>query len=334
MGYVLSGFGALIAAPETTYGTKVTGTDAMLVRDDADLNHDDSFNEVTELRLTSSGTAPERVHNKLDASFTLDLGPMQDIVNGTPSAHPLFIASGHSVAYEGTTPGTGNYVQYKPKSSAFGSASLIYFYKDETTGFYSQVDHLGYRCNVTLSITPGEYFGLSVEGSALHEVPAPFASGTAPATYGLNLGRYTNKCWSCTIDNGGGAEAVKLVSFELVRNLEVSANTDDVTACADGVDEILATSGAPTATLVIELESQHFATSGADNVWTSAHAGTDLEIVLTRDDGDQSVTITLPKARVQDLQIGSGDRRRQITMALYLQPTSGDDEYTIRWEVL
>jgi hypothetical protein len=128
----------------------------------------------------------------------------------------------------------------------------------------------------------------------------------------------------------------RLVSFELNRNLEIVANTDDVTACGDGVAEIEATSGAPIATLVFELEADHLATSGDNNFVYDVHENpTDLEIVLVHDSGDgQTITITLPKARGQDQQIGSGDRRRQVTLALYLQPTTTDDEYSIRWEVV
>lgn len=335
MGYVLANFGALAAIAETTYGVKVTPTDALLVRDDADLTHDDSFNEQEILRLSASGVAPARQHNKLDASFTVNIGPMQDSINGSPSIHPLMIASGHSVAYEGTTPGAGNFVEYKPRSSGFGSATLVYFYKDESNGNRSTLDHLGFRGNAIFTIAPDEDFGLQIEGSALHGFPSVFATPTAPATQGKGLGSYPNKCWSATIDKGAGAEAVRLVSFELNRGLEVVANTGDVTACGDGVPEIEVTPGNIVGTLVIELEAKHVATSGDDNFWYAIHdADIDCEVVLTRDDGVQSVTITLPKVRFQDVQIASGDRRRQLTMAFIAQPTSGDDEYTIRWEVL
>jgi hypothetical protein len=337
MGYVLAGFGALAAAVETTYGTKVTPTDALLVNDDADQAHDDSFNEVTTLRLSSSGDAPVRQHNKLDLSATVRIGPMQDIDSGRPSIHPLMVASGHAFDEAGVGgAGSGNYIEYTPRSSGFGSASLVYYMKDETTGNRSITDYLGYRCNATFSITPGEDFAVQVEGSSLHGFPAPFATPTAPATYGLSLGSYPNKCWSLTIDKGAGPEVARLVSFELNRNLEIVANTDDVTACGDGVAEIEATSGAPIATLVFELEADHLATSGDNNFVYDVHENpTDLEIVLVHDSGDgQTITITLPKARGQDQQIGSGDRRRQVTLALYLQPTTTDDEYSIRWEVV
>lgn len=334
MGYVLANVGALMAAAETTYGVKVTPTDALLVRDDADQTHDDTFNEQVTLRLSSSGTAPARQHNKLDLSATINIGPMADIINGSPSIHPLMIASGHAVAYEGTTPGTGNFVEYTPKSSGFGSATLVYLYKDESNGNNSTLDYLGYRCNAIFSITPGEDFGVQVEGSGLHAFPAPFAVVTAPATYGKSLGSYPNKCWSATVDKGAGAEAVRLVSFELNRGLEVVANTDDVTACGDGVAEIEATSGQIAGTLVIEMEAAHVATSGDNNFWFAAHdADIDCEIVLTRDDGDQTVTITVPKARFTEIQVENADRRRQLTMPFIAQPTAGDDEYTIRWEV-
>lgn len=337
MGYVLAGFGALAAAVETTYGTKVTPTDALLVNDDADQTHDDSFSEVVTLRLSSSGEAPTRQHNKLDLSATVRIGPMNDIDSGQPSIHPLMIASGHAFTEAGVGgAGSGNFIEYKPRSSGFGSASLVYYYKDETTGNRSILDYLGYRCNATFSITPGEDFAIAAEGSALHGFPAPFATPTAPATYGLGLGSYPNKCWTCTIDKGAGAVEVRLVSFELNRNLEIVANVDDVTACGDGVAEIEATSNAPSATLVFELEAAHITTSGSNNFLYDEHEnGTPMEIVLTHDSGDgQTITITLPSAVAQDTQIGSGDRRRQVTMSLYLQPTSGDDEYSIRWEVV
>lgn len=335
MGYIVANLGALAAIAETTYGVKVTPTDAMLVRDDADLTHDDSFSEQEILRLSASGVAPARQHNKLDASFTVNIGPMQDAINGSPSIHPLLIASGHGVTYEGASTGTGNFVEYKPISSGYGSATLVYFYKDESNGNRSTLDHLGFRANAIFTITPGEDFGLQIEGSALHSFPAAFATPTAPATQGKGLGSYPNKCWSATIDKGAGAEPVRLVSLELNRGLEVGANTDDVTACGDGVSEIEVTAGNITGTLVIELEAKHVATSGDDNFWYAIHeADIDCVVVLTRDDGVQEVTITLPKVRFQDVQIASGDRRRQLTMGFIAQPTSGDDEYTVRWEVL
>lgn len=336
MSYVIAGLGALMGAAETTYGVEVTPTDALLIQDDVDQTHDDVFSEVTTLRLSASGAAPARQHVKLDLSGTALIGPMQDAINGSPSIHPLLIASGHSVAYEGTTPGAGNFVEYKPRSSGFGSASLRYLLKEDGAGNRSLLKYLGFRCTGTFSITPGEDFQFQFEGSSLHDFGAPFATPTAPATIGKGLGSYPNKCWTCTVEKSGGTAAeVKLVSFELVRGLEVVANQDDVTACGDGVAEIEVTAGQITATLVIDMEDDALATSGDNNVWYAAHsADIDWEVVLTRDDGVQSVTITIPKARFTTIQMESGDRRRQLNIPIICQPVSGDDEYTIRWEVL
>ena len=335
MSFVISDRASLSSAVETVYGTKVTSTDGLLVSDDADLNHDDSFSDVQTLRLSSSGTAPTRQHNKLDLSATVLIGPITDAIAPRPSIHPLMIASGHAFTVFGSA-GSGNFIEYKPRSSGFGSASLVYLYKDETTGNFSELDHLGFRCNATFSITGGEDFAIAAEGSALHGFPAPFAVGTAPATYGLGLGRYPNKCWTGTIDKGAGAQAVRVVSFELNRNLEITANADDVTACADGVAEIEVRSGAPTAVLVLELEAAHIATSGNNNFYYDEHEnGTPMVVSLVRDSGDgQTITILLPKAVGQDMQIGAGDRRRELTINLYLEPTVSDDEYSIRFEVV
>jgi hypothetical protein len=336
MGFVLANQAALVAAAETVYGTKVTSTDGLLVTDDADITHDDTFNEVNSLRLSSSGEAPARQHNKIDLSANVRIGPMQDVDSGRPSIHALMIASGHAFTEAGVGgAGSGNFIEYTPKSSGFGSASLIYYYKDESTGNRSTLDMLGYRCNATFSITPDEDFTIAVEGSALHGFPGPFATPTPPTGYGLSLGSWPNKCWSGTIDIGGGAENVRVVSVELVRGLEPTANTGDVTACGDGVSEIEATSGQIVGTLVIELEAKHLATSGTDNIYYAIHENDlDCELVLVRDDGVQTLTITVPKARFTEVQIGNGDKRRQLTMPFIAQPTSGDDEYSIRWEVV
>lgn len=336
MGAVYDLFGAISAAPEVSYATEVTPTDALTITGQPDATHDDTFPEQDLLRLSSSSVAPARQHNKLDLSFACILGKMNDAAQGKPSWHPLMIASGHSYAGD-ATPGVGNFYEYKPLSAGFGSATLFRYLKEDASGHLSITKHLGFRCTWTLNIEPGSGPQLEVEGSAKHAFPSPFSALTAPATTGLNLTplTMTGKCWSVTIDMGAGPEAAKLRGFQLVRGLEVIADEEDLTACADGITEIDLEPGPITGTLTIEFEAKHVAASGDDNFWRAAHdADTDAEIVVTRDDGEREFSITIPKARFQNIEEEEGDGRRVLTMPFIAQPTTGDDEYTIREEVL
>ena len=336
MGAVFDLFGSIPAAPEVTYGVEVVPTDALTVTGEPDSTHDDSFPEEELLRLSSSGRAPARQHNKLDLSFNVTLGPMADVINGRPSWHPIMVATGHTWAQAGVA-GAGNYIEYKPKSAGFGSATLYTFLKEDGAGLLSILKHLGSRGTFTFSIEGGSGPQLQVELSALHSFNTPFSALTAPTTHGLNLDprTYTGKCWSVTLDSGLGPEPAKLISFSLARNNEVTANEDDLTACADGVAEIEVEPGTITGTLVIEFEASHVAAAGPANYWREAHdADTDYEVVVARDDGVRRFSVTIPVARFGDIQQGTGDGRRQLTMAFTAQPTVSDDEYLIRDEVL
>ena len=331
MGAVMTNAVALALVAEAIYGTEVVPTDALLITEQPQLTHDDSFDEDEYLSLNASSLAPDRQHNKLDLSATGIIGPMEDIVDGTPapSLHALLIASGHTVATAGSA-GSGNFVEYKPKSVGIGSATAYAFYKERTAGLLSVLKHIGLRVNWTLQIQPGSKMSLAAEGSALHSFPAPFAAATAPATQGKGLGGWAAKCLSATVDG----RPVKLVSFELARGLEVGSEEDDVTACNDGVTEILADAGNIEATLVIEYDSALIAAAGPDNHIKASHdADIDHAVVITRDDGVQTWTLTMPKVRFLDMQTGDGDRNKTWELACRLQPTTGDDEYTMRWEV-
>jgi hypothetical protein len=336
MGSVYDIFGAVSSAPEGSYGVEVVPTDALVVTGDVDSNHDDSFPEQELLGLSSSGIAPPRQHNKLDLSFNVLVGPMEDVDDGFPSWHALMVATGHTWT-QGGTAGTGNYIEYKPKSSAPGSATLYYYLKEDGAGALSILKHLGARGTFTFSIEGGSGPQLQMEMAALHGFMSPFSALTAPATTGLDLTplAYTGKCWGVTLDDGDGPEVAKLISFNLARNNEIIANEDDLTACADGIGEIELEPAPITGTLVIEFEAKHVAATGDDNFWRQAHDDdTDYEVILTRDDGSRKFTITVPKARFGDIQQGPGDGRRVLTMPFIAQPTAGDDEYAIRDEVL
>jgi hypothetical protein len=332
MGAVLAEAAALSLKPEVAYGTEVVPTDNLLFTEQPELTHDDSFDDEEYISLSASSLAPDRQHNKLDLSATGVLGPMNDIINGfiAESLHALMIASGHAFTQHGTA-GTGNFIEYTPKSTGIGSATGYAYRKERTSGLLSVLKHIGLRVNWALQIQPGSKMALACEGSALHSFPAPFSAATAPATQGGGLGGWAAKCLSATIDG----EDVKLISFELNRGLDVGVDEDDVTACNDGIAEILADAGNIEATLVIEYDSALIATSGTTNhIYASHAADVDHEVIITRDDGDQIWTLTMPKVRFLDMQEGAGDRNRTWEIQCRLQPTSGDDEYAMRWEVI
>lgn len=332
MGAVLAEAMAFSLAPEATYGTEVAPTDALLMTDQAELDHDDSFDDDEYVSLNASSLAPDRQHNKLDVSLPAVIGPMEDIINGTPaeSLHALMLASGHTFTQFGTA-GTGNFIEYKPTSVAIKSATGYAYYKERGAGLLSVLKHIGLRVSWTLQIQPGSKMTLSCEGSALHSFPEPFAAATAPATQGKGLGGWSSKCFSATIDT----QPVKLVSFELQRGLEVGGEEDDVTACNSGVTEILADAGNIEATLVIEYDSALIEAAGPNNHIRASHdADIDHAIVLTRDDGVQKWILTMPKVRFLEMKEASGDRNRTWEIQCRLQPTLGDDEYTMRWEVI
>lgn len=336
MGAVFDLLGSVSAAPEVTYGTEVVPTDALTVTGEVDSTHDDTFPEEELLRLSSSGLAPARQHNKLDISFNVLMGPMQDVDNGFPSWHPMMVATGHTWT-QGGTAGAGNYIEYKPKSSGFGSATMYAYLKEDELGNLSILKHIGTRGTFTFSIEGGSGPQLQMELSALHGFWSPFSALTAPATQGLGLNpvTYSGKCWSVTLDSGAGPEPAKLISFNMARNNEVTGDEDDLTACGDGVSEIDVEPGQITGTLVIEFEAKHVAATGDDNFWRELHdADTDYEVIVKRDDGSRAFSVTIPKARFTDVQQGTGDGRRQLTMPFIAQPTTGDDEYAIRDEVL
>lgn len=336
MGSVYDIFGAVPSAPEVTYGIEVVPTDGLVITGEVDSNHDDSFPELEILGLSASSIAPPRQHNKLDLSFAVLVGPMKDVINGFPSWHPMMVATGHAWT-QGLAAGVGNYIEYKPKSSGAGSATVYYYLKEDGSGHVSILKHLGTRGTWTFSLEAGSGPQLQMELAAKHAFPSPFSALTLPATTGLNLTplTYTGKCWGVTLNDGGGAEPAKLISFQLQRGAEILANEDDLTACGDGIGEIELEFGQITGTLVIEFESQHVAATGDDNFWRQAHdADTNYEVVLTRDDGARLFTVTIPKARFTDIQQGGGDGRRVLTMPFVAQPTVGDDEYKIRDEVL
>lgn len=336
MGSVFDTRGALSAAPEVTYGVEVVPTDAMTVSGEVEATHDDTFPEQDLLRLSSSGIAPARQHNKIDISFTVLMGKMNDAVNGKPSWHPIMIATGHSYLGDPDV-GVGNFYEYKPISSGFGSATMYDYWKEDEDAELSITKYLGTRGTITITIEGGSGPQLQFEGSAKHAFPSPFSALTQPATFGLGLTPPTmnGKCWGVTVDVGDGPEPAKLISFTLNRNNEVLANEDDLTACADGVPEIRLEAAQITGELVIEFNSAHVAATGDNNFWRRIHDNDiDCEVRVFRDDGEREFSITIPKARFTEVQQGTGDGRRQLTMPFIAQPTVADDEYTIREEVL
>lgn len=330
MGKVFESLGALSAAVETTYGTDPTPTLGLLLIGQPDLNHDDSFPEEEYLSLSSVADVPARQHNKLDLSFKVALGPMKDVDSGQPSVHPVLLACGMEIKDEAGAggAGSGNYIEYGP-SSTYKSATLYYYLKEDGASHLGVQQLLGYRGTFTLNITPGEAVNLDVEGQSKHKLRDAFSAGTAPASVGGGLGSYSAKCFAATLDG----EDLEVLSMTLARGLEVGADTDAITNCADGVEEVTLTPGAITGTLVVPMTSELFAASGNNFVRASHDAEVDHVFILTRDDGVTTWTLTIPVMRWRDMQETGGEDRKQMTIEFIALPTSGDDEFTMKWEV-
>lgn len=329
MALVFANFGALSGAPEVTYGVEVVPTEGILVEGQPEYTFDSTFAEREYLALGPSAFVAPRQNNKLDISFAAVIGPMEDISNGSPAVHPVLIAGG--AVYTGdTTPGTGNFAQYRPGGT--GSSTLYgYFTADGGAGL-SILKHIGTRLNWTLSLEPGSDLLLNAEGSALYAFPLAFnPAAVAPTRVGKALGPWPANCISATIDG----ETVPIVSFEFTPNNEIGIEEDAITACADGASEILLTPAPMTGTLTLKWDTALTAASGDNWIRQFNDTEADYQLIITRDDGGtQTFTFTIPKFRPRALAIEDGDTRKNWTIEFVALPTTGNDEYTMRWDVV
>lgn len=329
MGLVFATFGALSAAPEVTYGVEVVPTEGMLIEGQAETTFDATFAEREYLSLTPSSFVAPRQNNKLDYSFAAIVGPMEDIIDGTPGVHALLIAGGAVATLFGTA-GSGNYARYAPGGN--GSATLYRYFKEDAASQLSVLPLVGARHNWTLNYEAGADITLNVEGGSLYAIPTAFSGATAaPVRTGKGLGPYASNCIAATL-NG---QPIEIVSLEFTPNLEISIQEDEITACDDGASEILSTAAPMTGTLTIKYDSDLIALAGDNWIRQFLTTEDDYELVVTRDDGGtQTFTLTIPKLRPRDIQVEDGDVRKQWVVEFVALPTTTNDEYELSWDVV
>lgn len=345
MGTVSLDKGAVLGEAEATYGVKPTMADALYMSDFPSLTHNDVFDNVAFLALSPTTAPGDREHQSLSISFANWAGILVDQVAAISASHAVLVAGGAGVSATNGAAGVGNFVEYQPVSSGYGSSSFTVLFHDSANGELSAYDHLGTRGNWTLNIDGGNDRVLfDFEGQALHSFPQPFAAaaGLEPSTQGYDIETFKNKCVTLEVAPFGTTTWTELPveSFSFSPNLEIVVDEDDITACDAGISEIQVepSDAGAGGSLVIKFRDTDIDLTDVANYIYDAHENDiDFAMRITVEDGataTQRMRLTMPKVRWQDIQIADGNTTRVWNVEYIAQDDAGDDHYTLRFERL
>jgi len=338
MGEVFANFGAVTGAVETTYGTSPGSLAWIRTTDQPGLSFDEGFDVPEELNLNADFEPGERVKNALDIETTAIMTEMEDVIGGFPLEHAILLAGGCEVKAQGISAGSGNFIEYGPRDSGFGSATIRAYEKEDESGQLSFLEHLGTRGNWTLNVEPGagNLINYAFSGKSRYGRRPEFAdSGTIPLPVKIDRRRYQSKCVSATLEVSGGAQAIPIRSLSFSPNYAIVDAGDSIRACAAGIDEVQIEPAQMTGTLVLDYESDLISSSALTNfVKQFRDADVDAALVVTIDPGTgQTVVVTIPRFRAQDMQVDSGDTFKVWNIDFVAQIVSGQDNFTIRYGV-
>jgi hypothetical protein len=335
-GVAFNEYGALSGKVEAAYGTDPIPTEGLKIVGQPTYTHDDTFEQPEFLQLENTSEAAPRQHNKLDLSFQCAVGYMEDIDDGLAANHEVYMACGfgiHDQAGVGAA-GSGNYIEYRPLSAGYNSATFYGYLKEDAASELTILKHRGSRGGFNLQVEGGNPILQDVTLSALHGFWEPFAddlTNVPPTRIGRGVGYHESDCVTATIDGN----VVEIVAFSYNPGYEAVVPENEITACDAGVTEIDLNDGDHTGQLTLKFNKSLIDGTDTEDWLKQAHDNdVDFAFVLTRDDGVQIFQITMPKMRFQSFDIQDGNNDRKVVVIDYVaQADAGNDQCTIRHEV-
>lgn len=324
---IAADFEVLMAKVESTYGTDPTPDEGVDVRGDIniDLSAVRSVIERQRVWAKQSRVAHAVINEHIPFSFSVAVGGVEDVDNGTPGVHPFLVGGGCAATLSGTSAGGDVEAAYAPTTEGKGSFAMYYYFIDRTSGQQMRLKLLGCRNNWELVAGMGSELLLNVTGQSLYAEVEAAASLTNPSSYSFGVPSFMVTDVTHTM----GGTARRITNWNLSPNWQV-AREDSITGSANGQEITLHRDrGTPAGGSVNPVAlSTDFAAS--NSYIQDARDADEIAHALSFNDGTRTFAYAAPKIQIGSPSIVKDNAfRRFDTPYMANLSSAGDDEFSL-----